>query len=182
MKKILTEIRSWITSIGVAFGCTLLIGVFIIQPTNVLGHSMDPTLHNEQRIFVLKLSHTFKQEPKYGDIVVIDSRVDRSRSIVDDLLEHPLISLLDGADNHNFYIKRVIGKPGDVLEFKNNNVYRNGEALNEPYLNEQMNYSSNEKIVVPEKHLFVMGDNRNNSKDSRSIGFIPLDHVLGVKM
>jgi signal peptidase I len=182
MKKMMAEIRSWVASFGIAFLCALLIGVFVIQPTNVLGHSMDPTLHDEQRIFVSKLSHTFNQEPEYGDIVVIDSRVDRNRTVVDDLVEHPLISLFKAEENHNFYIKRVIGKQGDVLEFKDNKVYRNGEALDEPYINEQMNYTSSEKIVVPDNHLFVMGDNRNNSKDSRSIGFIPLDHVLGVKI
>ncbi|PZE22017.1 signal peptidase I [Paenibacillus xerothermodurans] len=182
MNKIISEIRSWAGSIGIAFLCTLLIGIFIIQPTNVLGHSMDPTLHSEQRIFVSKISHTFQQEPNYGDIVVIDSRVARDRSVVDDVLEHPLIALLRGEADHHFYIKRVIGKPGDVLEFKDHRVYRNGEPVDEPYLKERMNYTSTEKIVVPEKHLFVMGDNRNNSKDSRNIGTIPLEHVLGVKI
>ncbi|MFD0681007.1 MULTISPECIES: signal peptidase I [unclassified Paenibacillus] len=182
MKKVATEIRSWIFSIGIAFACALLIGVFVLQPTNVLGHSMDPTLHDEQRIFVSKISHTFHLEPDYGDIVIIDSRVDRSRSVLDDLLEHPLISLLSDKDDRIIYIKRVIGKPGDVLEFKNHQVFRNGEPLNEPYLNEQMNYTSSQKFVVPDKHLYVMGDNRNNSKDSRNIGFIPLDHVLGIKI
>lgn len=182
MKKITSELRSWVSSIGIAFGCAMLIGVFIIQPTNVLGHSMDPTLHDEQRIFVSKISHTLNQEPKYGDIVIIDSRVDRTRNLIDDLAEHPLITLFTGNSDRSFYIKRVIGKPGDVLEFKDHKVFRNGVALDEPYLNEQMNYTSEQSITVPAKHLFVMGDNRNNSKDSRSIGFIPLDHVLGTKM
>ncbi|MDF2961811.1 MAG: putative signal peptidase [Paenibacillus sp.] len=182
MKKVTSEIRSWALSIGIAFVCSLLIGIFIIQPTNVLGHSMDPTLHDEQRIFVSKLSHTFHLEPDYGEIVIIDSRVDRSRSLLDDLLEHPLISLITGGDDRIVYIKRVIGKPGDTLEFKNHQVFRNGEPLDEPYLNGPMNYTSSQKVIVPENHLFVMGDNRNNSKDSRNIGSIPLDHVLGVKI
>jgi signal peptidase I len=182
MKKVSAEIRSWAFSIGIAFVCALLIGVFVIQPTNVLGHSMDPTLHDEQRIFVSKLPHTFHVEPDYGDIVIIDSRVDRSRNLLDDLLEHPLISFFSEKDDRIIYIKRVIGKPGDVLEFKNHQVFRNGEALDEPYLYGQMSFTSTQKWVVPDKHLFVLGDNRNNSKDSRNIGFIPLDHVLGVKL
>ncbi|TDF99269.1 signal peptidase I [Paenibacillus piri] len=182
MKKIASEIRSWVSSIGVAFICALLIGVFIIQPTNVLGHSMDPTLHDEQRIFVSKIPHTFHIVPNYGDIVIIDSRVDRSRGLLDDLLEHPLITLFTSKDDRSFYIKRVIGKPGDVLEFKDHRVVRNGDPLEEPYLSEQMNYTSTQKVTVPDGHLYVMGDNRNNSKDSRNIGFIPLDHVLGVKI
>jgi signal peptidase I len=182
MKKITSELRSWVSSIGIAFGCAILIGVFIIQPTNVLGHSMDPTLHDEQRIFISKISHTFHQEPQYGDIVIIDSRVDRQRNLLDDITEHPLITFFTGNSDGSFYVKRVIGKAGDVLEFKDHKVYRNGEALDEPYLNEQMNYTSPQKITVPDQHLFVMGDNRNNSKDSRAIGFIPLDHVLGIKL
>ncbi|MCS7461594.1 signal peptidase I [Paenibacillus doosanensis] len=183
MKNLGAEIRSWAGSIGAAIVCALLIGIFVIQPTKVMGHSMDPTLHDQQRIFISKLSHTFRYEPKYGDIVIIDSRVDRSRTLMDDIEEHPLISLFTGeGENEIIYVKRVIGKPGDALEFKDHKVYRNGEALDEPYLNETMNYSSNEKLVVPEGHIFVMGDNRNNSKDSRSIGFIPLDHVLGIKL
>ncbi|OXM88139.1 signal peptidase I [Paenibacillus rigui] len=182
MKKIGTEIRSWVTSIVIAFGCALLIGVFVIQPTKVSGHSMDPTLHDTQRIFISKLSHTFRYEPKYGDIVIVDSRVDRARSFLDDLEEHPLISLFKGGDDRIVYVKRVIGKPGDVLEFKNHKVYRNGEALDEPYLNEPMNYTSPDKVTVPAGHFFVMGDNRNNSKDSRNIGTVPLDHILGIKM
>jgi signal peptidase I len=182
MKKITAELRNWASSIGIALACSLLIGVFIIQPTNVLGHSMDPTLHDEQRIFVSKISHTFHQEPQYGDIVIIDSRVERQRNVFDDLLEHPLVAFFAGSSDRNFYIKRVIGKEGDILEFKDHKVYRNGEALDEPYLNEQMIYTSTQKIKVPERNLYVMGDNRNNSKDSRSIGFIPLDHILGIKM
>jgi signal peptidase I len=182
MNKIVSELRSWVSSIGIAFGFSLLIGAFIIQPTNVLGHSMDPTLHNEQRIFVSKISHTFHREPQYSDIVIIDSRVDRERRLIDDLAEHPLITFFTGTDDRSVYIKRVIGKPGDVLEFKDHKVYRNGQPLDEPYLNEQMEYTSTQKITVSANHLFVMGDNRNNSKDSRSIGLIPMDHVLGIKM
>lgn len=183
MKKIGAEIRSWAGSIGAAIVLALLVGIFIVQPTKVMGHSMDPTLHDQQRIFISKLSHTFRLEPDYSDIVIIDSRVHRERSIWDDIVEHPLISLFTGGDDdRTVYVKRVIGKPGDVLEFKNHKVYRNGEPLDEPYINEAMNYSSNEKITVPAGHLYVMGDNRNNSKDSRNIGFIPLDHVLGIKI
>jgi signal peptidase I len=182
MNRVVREIRSWVGSIGIAFVLALLIGVFIIQPTNVLGHSMDPTLHDSQRIFISKISHTFNKVPQYGDIVIIDSRVDRQRSLIDDLTEHPLVTFFTGTNDQSVYIKRVIGKPGDVLEFKDHKVYRNGEALDEPYLNEQMNYTSAQKLTVPDDHLFVMGDNRNNSKDSRSIGFIPMDHVLGIKM
>lgn len=182
--KVIKEIGSWIGSFGIAFVLALFIGIFIFQPYKVEGHSMDPTLDDQQRIYVSKLSHSFSYLPSYGDIVVIDSRIDRDRSFKDDFLEHPLVQLIIGGNidkEHTFYVKRVIGKPGDVLEFKDNKVYRNGKALEEPYIKEVMNYSSDRKWTVPEGHLFVMGDNRNNSLDSREIGFIPLDHVMGIK-
>lgn len=143
---------------------------------------MDPTLHDQERIYVSKLQHTFSCIPEYGDIVIIDSRVDRNRSFKDDVLEFPVFQLVLEKKDHIYYVKRVIGTPGDVLEFKDNKFYRNGVALNEPYIKEIMNYSSEKKWVVPENHIFVMGDNRNNSNDSRSIGFIPLDHNMGKKI
>lgn len=181
MQSLLKEVWAWIRSIAAAFVLTILIGMFIFQPTKVLGHSMDPTLHDQQRIYVSKLSHTFRYGPDYGDIVIIDSRVDRPRSLMDDLLEHPLLRLIRGEDDPNMYVKRVIGKPGDVLELKDRKMYRNGQPLDEPYLNEQMQASAPRQWTVPEGHVFVMGDNRNNSRDSRDIGFVPLDHVLGIK-
>ena len=179
---IIKTIWSWVSSVGIAFALALFIGVFIIQPFKVEGHSMDPTLHDQERLFVSKLPHTFSRIPEYGDIVIIDSRVDRNRSFKDDVLEFPVFQILSGKTDHIFYVKRVIGKPGDVLEFKDHKVYRNSVALNEPYIKETMNYSSDKKWVVPENHIFVMGDNRNNSNDSRSIGFIPLDHSIGKKI
>lgn len=174
------ELFGWIRSIGFAVVFALVLGIFVFQPYKVDGHSMDPTLHDQERIYVSKLSHTFSYLPNYGDIVVIDSRVERSRTILDDVTSHPLVRLLlREPDDHSMYVKRVIGKPGDVLEFKNHKVYRNGAVLNEPYIKEPMQYTSDEKVTVPADHIFVMGDNRNNSTDSREIGFIPLDHVMG---
>jgi signal peptidase I len=182
--KAIKEIGSWISTFGIAFALTLFIGIFVFQPYQVDGHSMDPTLNDKERIYVSKLSHSFAYLPNYGDIVVIDSRVERNRTLKDDLAEHPLLELITKGkmnDDHIFFVKRVLGKPGDVLEFKDHKVYRNGQPVEEPYLKESMDYVSDRKWVVPEKHIFVMGDNRNHSSDSREIGFIPLDHVMGIK-
>lgn len=179
---VLKEVWSWGRSIGLALVVVLVIGIFVFQPFKVQGHSMDPTLHDSERIYVSKLSNTFSYLPEYGDIVVIDSRVDRDRTWKDNVLEHPLIQLVAGrADTRIYYVKRLIGKPGDALEFKDHQVYRNGEVLEEPYLKETMQFVSDRKWVVPEDHVFVLGDNRNNSSDSRNIGFIPVDHVIGIK-
>ncbi|BCJ86996.1 signal peptidase I [Effusibacillus dendaii] len=177
--KSLKETISWIGTLATAVALSVLISAFVFQPTKVLGSSMEPTLQNNEYIFISKLPHTLKSEPDYGDIVIIDSRIDRTRTVKDDIVESPFFNLVTGHTDHDTWVKRVIGKPGDVLEFRDHKVYRNGTALNEPYLKETMNYSTNQKITVPADHIFVMGDNRNYSKDSRMIGSIPLDHVLG---
>lgn len=178
----LRKVGGWIGTIAVAFILSLIIGIFVVQPYKVDGHSMDPTLHDKERVYVSKLPHTFSYLPNYGDIVIIDSRVDRNRTFMDDVTENPVIQFFLKKTDEAFYVKRVIGKPGDVLEFKDHRVYRNGEPLNEPYIKEAMDYYSDKEWVVPANHIFVMGDNRNNSEDSRAIGFIPLNHVLGKKV
>ncbi len=180
--RFVSELYQWIRTIVLAIAFAIVINVFVIQPTKVMGSSMQPTLQDKEIILISKLPHTLRDMPDYNDIVIIDSRVDRARTLKDDLLENPLFTLLMGKNEHDIWVKRVIGKPGDVLEFKNNKVYRNGEPLNEPYIKEPMITPTSEKVVVPKDHIFVMGDNRNNSKDSRVIGCIPLDHVLGKKV
>ncbi|WP_397379503.1 signal peptidase I [Paenibacillus sp. YYML68] len=181
MQSFLKEVWAWVRSIAAALVLTILIGMFIFQPTKVLGKSMDPTLYDQQRIYVSKLSHTFRYEPDYGDIVIIDSRVDRPRTWKDDLLEHPLIRLIRDQEDPNMYVKRVIAKSGDAVEIKDGQVFLNGQLLDEPYVKEPMYPEPPRTWTVPEGHVFVLGDNRNNSKDSRQIGFVPFNHVLGIK-
>lgn len=177
--KLIKGVAEWVL---IPFALVICITAFIIQPTEVSGSSMEPTLHNDDRVYISKLSHTLNAEPDYGDIVTIDSQVDRERTFQDDILESPLIGLIRQDYSHKVWIKRVIGKAGDTLEFKGNKVYRNGKLLDEPYIKEAMVNNPDRKIVVPEKYVFVMGDNRNNSSDSRVIGCVPLDHVLGKKL
>jgi signal peptidase I len=180
--KLLKEFLSWTVTLAAAVVLSVLISVFVFQPTKVLGSSMEPTLLNNERIYISKISHTLNSVPDYGDIVIIDSRINRQRTFRDDLLDSPLFRIASGSAEHDIWVKRVIGKPGDVLEFKDNKIYRNGTVLEEPYIKEAMAQVPDRKYVVPENHVFVMGDNRNNSRDSRSIGFIPLDHVLGIML
>lgn len=178
--KLLSEVFNWIKALVIAAAFAVIINVFIFQPTKVMGSSMEPTLNNNEMVFISKLTHTLKDVPDYGDIVILDSRVDRERSMLDNLNENALFTYLMGqAPDHHIWIKRVIGKAGDVMEVKNHKVYRNGEELVEPYIKELMEEATLEKITVPEGHVFVMGDNRNNSSDSRVIGPVPADHILG---
>ncbi|WP_425060091.1 Signal peptidase I S [Sporomusa carbonis] len=180
--KIVKEVADWIYSLAVALSLAILINAFVFQPTRVVGSSMEPNLHNNDYVFVSKLSHTFTTPPEYGDIVIIDSRVFRDRSVKDDISDPVLtylsVAKLTEADRH-IWIKRVIGKPGDVIEIKDGQVYRNGSLLAEPYIKEAMQAAAPTKVVVPDNYVYVMGDNRNNSSDSRYIGPVPLSHVLG---
>lgn len=183
MKQI-KEAANWVLSIACAMILAVLLNAFVFQPTEVLGSSMEPTLHNGEMVFLSKLTHTLNLDLDYGDIVVIDSRIKQNRSWKNDILESPLVQLIF-KDKKNlkssFWIKRVIGKPGDILEIRDGRVFRNGEALDEPYLKEPMN-TWGQKYVIQPGEVFLMGDNRNNSQDSRVIGPVPIDHVLGKMM
>jgi len=181
--KILRELLSWIGTILVSVIVALLVIIFLFQPTSVNGESMEKTLHNMDKIIINKTQNIFHTTPKYEDIVIIDSRVDRKRSFIDNITEplkyNMLVTKFTKNEDQIFWVKRVIGKAGDVLEFKNGKVIRNGTVLEETYIKETMNYESDKKLTVPDKSVFVMGDNRNNSSDSRVIGCVPLDHVVG---
>lgn len=134
----------------------LLINLFLAQSTLVYGQSMEPNLYTNQRIVVEKLTYHF-HGPRRGDVVV---------------LKPP------GNENGVPLIKRVIGLPGDRIEVKDNRVYINGVALDEPYLSEPT-YGDYGPVDVPPLHIFVMGDNRNYSNDSRSFGMVPLENIIG---
>lgn len=143
---------------------------------------MVPTLHNGEYLMVSKWPHVMKEVPDYGSIVIIDSRVGYPRTWKDDVAE-PMNNYMaffnSKLQTKNVWVKRVIGKPGDTLAFHDGHVYRNGEMLEETYINEPMKFSQKNEIKVPENCVFVMGDNRNHSSDSRFIGPVPVDHVLG---
>lgn len=175
--KLIDVVQEWACSLLISVAIALVINIFVVQHIVVEGHSMEPTLLNHEHIFMSKLSHTTSQVPDYGKIVVVDSRVDRERGLKDDLSD-PINRWI--SEQNYVLIKRVIGRPGDVLEFKDGFVYRNGIRLSEPYIKEPMKYATAKKTTVPDNHVFVMGDNRNDSRDSRYIGNIPLNHVLGV--
>lgn len=181
MKKGLVELLSWIRTFGLAFIIALFVSTFIVQPSIVKGSSMDPTLHDKQYIFISKIMHTLRYEPDYGDIVVIDSHLNLNRTVIDEFLDSPLITLITQNPREK-HVKRVIGKAGDIIEIKNRHVYRNGQLLDEPYIKEEVWSSSNGIFEVPTDHIFVLGDNRNYSRDSRAYGFVPLSHVLGKKL
>jgi signal peptidase I len=136
----------------------LLINLLLAQATRVYGQSMEPNLHTDQRLVVEKISYNRwwpMRGPQRGDVVVFRA--------------NPHADLL---------IKRVIGLPGDRVEIQGDQVFINGEPLNEPYLTQptQGDYGP---VDVPPLHIFVLGDNRGFSNDSRSFGPLPLESVVG---
>ncbi len=179
--KIFKEILDWVAHIVGAVVTALVIVIFIAQPTHVQGTSMEPNYYHADQILINKLPHTFNIGFDYDDVVIIDSRVDRERTLKDDILDTVKYNLVTNKlfhiEQEYYWVKRVIGMPGDILEYRNGKLYRNDELLDEPYIKEQMEYFP-DRVTVPEDCLFVMGDNRNVSLDSRYIGFIPMDHVI----
>ena len=158
-QKIKSEIWSWVKSIVIALVLALIIRHFVIESYMVDGASMTNTLQNGERLFVNKFIYRF-QPPKYKDIIV---------------LEYP-------SDTSKDFIKRVIAVSGDTLEIVDGKVAVNGKQLDEPYIREPMLVFNNyPKIQIPQGYVFVMGDNRNNSKDSRfaDVGLVSYDLILG---
>lgn len=133
----------------------LLINLFLAQATRVYGQSMEPNLHTDQRLVVEKLSYTF-HEPRRGDIVI---------------LQVPQAG-------PGLLIKRVVGLPSEKIEIKGSKVYINEQPLAEPYLSNQSQRDMR-AIVVPPEAVFVLGDNRGFSNDSRAFGSVPLDNIIG---
>jgi signal peptidase I len=142
----------------------ILLGVFFVQPVVVEGTSMLPQLHDGERLLVNKLVYYKIQSVSWGhiergDIVVFWYPNDPDKS----------------------YVKRVIGLPGEVVEVKAGKVYINGIQLEEDYLDSEHNQSlpSWPAKKVEEHHYFVMGDNRDNSSDSRYWGLVPEKYIYG---
>ena len=152
-----SEAKDWGVSIVIAIVLAFIIRTFVIEPYMVEGPSMTPTLINHERLLVNKFIY-YVAEPKKGEIIVFRYPRDPSRD----------------------FIKRVIAISGDTIEIRNGNVYVNGELKKEDYILEKTIGSYN-KAIVPPGHVFVMGDNRNNSQDSRfsDVGFVPFKLIKG---
>ena len=164
----------------IAFGLALIIKTFIIQAFFIPSRSMVPTLHIGDRVIVNKFIYDFS-EPDRGDIIVFENPA------LPEADRNPLAAawhwLIEGlgftSDPNKDFIKRVIGVPGDVVEIKNGAVFVNGQRLREPYISAQKDRSDMGPAKVEPEKVFVMGDNRPNSQDSRSIGQIPYDNIVG---
>lgn len=139
----------------IAFVLAQLIMVSVAQAFQVEQYSMEPTLLPHDRVLVDKFLYRLRQL-KRGDVIVLKYPLNPTRN----------------------YIKRIVALPGDKLEVKEGKLYVNGRLVPEGYVNAppQGSYGP---LTVPQDSVFVMGDNRNNSEDSRSFGALKKDHVVG---
>jgi signal peptidase I len=151
------EILEYVQAFAVAIVLAAFIITFIAQSFVVEGSSMEPSLHNRERLLVNKLVYRFRK-PEYGDVVVF---------------RYP-------ANPKRRFIKRVIGVPGDEVEVRDGFVIVNGMTLDEDYTMD-LTYGYFGPKTVPDGHYFVLGDNRNNSDDSRypDVGFVPMANIVG---
>lgn len=162
------ELWEWTKALLIAFAIAAFIRYFLFTPIAVDGESMMPTLHDGDRMIVNKIGYKIG-EPERFDIVVFH------------------------APEQKNYIKRVIGLPGETLEYKDDQLYINGEPIDEPYLDEYKAQITEGTLtedftlqdidvnldVIPEGYVFVMGDNRRYSKDSRHIGIVEQKEIIG---
>lgn len=142
--------------VAAAFVLALLIQQFVVKPFSIPSESMQPTLTKGDRVLVARFLYRFG-DPKPGDVIVF----------------HPPTSPKEE------YIKRVVAVGGDRVSVHDGKLWINGEAMDEPYINEKPMIGTFPEITVPEGSVFAMGDNRNNSGDSRVFGPVPKSSILG---
>jgi len=158
---LLSTVLGWVIYILVIIGLTYLIITYVGQRTKVSGSSMETTLSDGDNLIVDKISYRFKDPERY-DIIVFPYKY----------------------ESHTYYIKRIIGMPGETIQIMNGYVYIDGELLEtDIYGNEVMEYANlaNAPITLGENEYFVLGDNRNHSSDSRdpSVGVLAREDLIG---
>lgn len=163
-----------------AFVLALIIRTFLFQAFFIPSPSMEPTLIQGDRVLVNKVPYYF-HDPRRGDIIVFSNpnpEATPDRGFVGGFFHWLFQGLGFQQPENEDFIKRVVGLPGDVVEGMHGSVYVNGAKLIEPYLTQHTQPFP--ATTVPAGKLFVMGDNRGNSLDSRfGLGFVPIDNVIG---
>lgn len=180
-KSFLRESLQWTGSICGALIISLSIRSYVFAAAEVHQCSMQNTLYEGQRLIENKIQYCYS-EPKRGDIVIINEESEKGVFNVFAANTEEFIGKFYNKEENekNRLIKRIIGVPGDEVDIKDGKVYLNGQVCNEPYVNGDT-YPKNMKfpIIIPEKEYFVLGDNRENSMDSRDIGLVSIDKIEG---
>lgn len=156
----MNEVKEWLQSLLFSIVVVGALMIFI-QPTLVKGDSMFPTIQENNYLVIEKVSYWFRA-PAYGEVIVFKSHLPENSFKNKDL------------------IKRVIGLPGDTIKIKDGTVFRNGETLAEAYTAEPYTFGDME-VTVPADSVFILGDNRAVSRDSRdpAVGFVPMKSIRG---
>lgn len=192
----LKDIFEWVYCFIIAIVLALLVRYFIGTPTIVNQTSMYPTFNDNDRLILNRLYRTCKNVPQRGDIITFEApsinytsgeKADLSNPVAiynnepQGLLSKFFYNVVELGKTS--YIKRVIALPGEHVQIKDGKVYINGEELQEDYLVEGVTTEANGgqfiDLTVPENTVFVMGDNRGNSGDSRMFGCVPYEKIEG---
>lgn len=187
------EIWEWFYTIAIAVIIAMLIKTFLFDIVRVDGSSMYPTLENNDRLIVTKIGY----KPQVDDIVILDSVYKKREAYYAQLAQEKNKTELSAIDkflaqkdmpdalDKVYYVKRIIALPGQTVDVRGDgNVYVDGELVDEPFANGKT-YSIDPTVEFPltveEGTVFVMGDNREHSKDSRAsdLGLVPEDAILG---
>ena len=172
------EFLRWLETFAIAVLIALIIRGFVFEPVIVRGISMEDTLLDGQRLIIYKLGYFF-QPPQRDDIIVLQYQ----KGFIKDI---PFLNKFDFLNKvlpspmEVDYIKRVIGVPGDKLDIKDGYIYVNDVKQDKPYIKgESYKQIMDFPNEVPQNTVFVLGDNRQNSRDSRVIGFIEFNRIKG---
>lgn len=183
-KSLIREIMDWVLCIVAAFVLAVVIKYFVFTPTLVKQTSMTPTIKDGERVLINRIVRTFDLPIYRGDIITFEmpARTENGVGVYDEtsgVMEFMIHDVLEL--NKISFIKRVIGVGGDHVLIQNGKVYVNDRELEEVYLDgiETPRRGDFYDVIVPEGYLFVMGDNRSGSSDSRAFGCIPLEKVEG---
>lgn len=189
----LKDIGEWIVCILIALVIAILFRYFIGTPTIVQQPSMYPTLQENQRLWLNRWRRTTKKMPSRGDIITFEAP--STIVLTEEEINQSVVARYENEPKSLWkkftfnvleigkisYIKRVIGVPGDHIVIENGNVYRNGELQKEEYLQPGVITTNGRgnclDITVPDNSVFVMGDNRSQSTDSRCFGCVPLEKI-----
>ena len=179
-KRISREVKGIIITIISSVVLVSIINTKVFAMAKVQQKSMENTLFNEEKLFVDKLSYNF-EKPKRGDIIIFLKDEEKGSFLEEGYSSlKEVVSLKHITDNRTRYIKRVIGIEGDEINIYSGDVYVNGEKIDEPYeKGETYIRDIDFPIVIGENELFVLGDNREFSMDSRDFGLININQIEG---
>ena len=167
VKKIFQFFLDSIQALVLALSVFVLLYLFVAQPNQVHGHSMEPNFHDKEFLLTEKITYK-RRDPKRGDVVVFKAPP-----------SEPC------AENQCEYIKRIIGLPGEIVKIENGDIYVNGNLLNESYLASDLEtrpgsyLRTGRPLIVPQGEYLLMGDNRPHSRDGREFGPTPVEDIVG---